>query len=53
MIVKIDDNIICKLKILAKNNIRKKEVWDYYKNFLKNMSNWWNIGIDNKIGEYI
>lgn len=37
----ISDNVICELKILAKNDIRKKEIWDYYMDFLKNMRKWW------------
>lgn len=51
--VRIDDNVIYELKILAKNDIRKKKVFDYYKNFVTNMSNWWGKGIDNRIEEYI
>jgi len=51
--VKIEDNIIYELDIIAKNNIRKKEIKDYYMDFMKNMSNWWRAGIKNKVYEYI
>lgn len=53
MTVKIDDDVIYELDILAKNDIRKKEIFDYYKDFLRNMSKWWMSGINNKIKEYI
>ncbi|MCI9366064.1 MAG: hypothetical protein HFJ54_05900 [Clostridia bacterium] len=38
MIVKIDDDIIYELNIYAKNDIRKKEIIDYYKEFIYNMN---------------
>ena len=40
MIVKIGEDIIYKLDIVAKNNIRKKEIWDYYKDFLCNITDY-------------
>lgn len=45
LVVTIDDNVIYELDILAKNDIRKKEILDYFKDFLYNMSNWWKIGM--------
>ena len=41
--VKIDDTIIYDFNIYANNSIRKKGVLDYYIDFLKNASNWWNV----------
>ena len=51
--VKIDENIIYELDIIAKNDIRKKEIKDYYIDFMKNMSNWWRTGINKSCNEYI
>lgn len=45
--VRIDDNIIYELDILANNDVRKKMINDYYKDFLSNMCNWWEMGINN------
>ena len=53
LVVRIDDNVIFKLNIIAKNDVRKKEIFDYYNDFLKNMSYWWKKGINNGIVEYI
>lgn len=36
--VKIEEEIIYELDILAKNDVRKKEILDYYKDFLYNMN---------------
>lgn len=36
--IKIDKDTIYTLDILAKNNIRKKEILDYYKDFISNMN---------------
>lgn len=41
--VKIDKEIIYELSIFAKNEIRKKEILDYYKDFFKNMKNYLTI----------
>ena len=36
--VRIGDKVIYEFDILAKNDVRKKEIIDYYKDFLCNMS---------------
>ncbi len=42
MEVKIDGEIIAQLNIYAKNDIRKKEVFDYFKElFLDNLLHFW------------
>lgn len=37
--VKIDNEVINSLDIFAKNEIRKKEVFDYFKQLLSNLKN--------------
>ena len=36
--IQIGDKVLYELDIIAKNDIRKKEIADYYKEFLYNMS---------------
>lgn len=38
--IKIDDNIISEINIMARNEIQKKGIWDYYKDFISNISNY-------------
>lgn len=45
MTVKIGENVIQELDIFAKNDVKKKKVLDYYKDFLTNMNNWMMMGI--------
>ena len=43
LIVKIEDKIIYELKIYTKNSIPKKNVFDYYKDFIYNMPSYLSI----------
>lgn len=45
--IKIDDNIIYEISIKAKNDIQKKDIWDYYKELISNISDY--ILIDESI----
>ena len=38
MTVKIEDEVIEELDIIAKNDIPKKRIFDYYKDFIYNMN---------------
>ena len=39
MTIKVNNNVIRELNIFAKCDVPKKQVLDYYKDFIKNMNN--------------
>ena len=45
MTVKIGDNVIKELNIFAKSDVQKKQILDYYKDFIININNWMIAGL--------